>query len=106
MDYVNIIKHSCDYCLLKKERSFTIFDIWELFGVDWDIKQNTIEELNFKKAEREIVVKALELADGNISKAARLCNTDKSTFYHKMKKFDIKTYQKMGIVHKTGTDDI
>ena len=45
----------------------------------------------FKNAnEQELILDALEEANGNKSKAARILNVDRKTLYNKLKQYDIK----------------
>ncbi len=46
------------------------------------------------KIEKDLIVKALEYCDGNVVKASKLIGIGKSTFYRKIKKYELSTVPK------------
>ena len=59
-------------------------------SVDWD-DENPLEKVRMQ-AEREAILKALEIANGNRSKAAKLLKISRTSLYEKIEKYKIPKY--------------
>ena len=82
-----IHRSACRDCLLRPPIVITIQDIWNLFGVDWDLKEN---KYSIEEAEKNIILRALDETNYNQRQAAKLLGMATITFYRKVVKHGIK----------------
>jgi len=97
MDYVNIGKTACDYCLIKGIKHFTIFDIWGLFGEDWDVENQST--LNLEEIEKTAIKKALKVSSDIQVQAAKLLGITPRVLLYKMRKHNIETWRQKETIH-------
>jgi len=68
------LRNSCDACLLKPKRCFTIQDIWNTFGYNWDMitESKLLPTLNLGILERLAIAIALKQTNFSQKKASNL----------------------------------
>ncbi|MDQ0340113.1 transcriptional regulator of acetoin/glycerol metabolism [Caldalkalibacillus uzonensis] len=49
--------------------------------------ENKVKEISLENREQETIAKAIEIAGGNLSKAARLLNIGRTTLYRKLNQY-------------------
>ena len=97
MDYVNIYKSACKDCLLRPPKLFSIEDIWNCFGEDWDVENQST--LNLEEIEKTAIEKALKVSGDIQVQAAKLLGITPRTLLYKMRKHNIETWSQKETIH-------
>ena len=75
--------------IMPDQLSLDINKLQEEIYLSKGIEEGVSLENTIRKVERELIMKAIELADGNKSKAANILNIDRRTLYRRMKSLDL-----------------
>lgn len=86
-DEKDIYIHSeiCKNCMLRPIRTFTIKDIWDTFGENWDIAT----DLNLENLEKKAIIKAMRMCRMQ-KDAAKLLGISERRLSYRIKIYNLR----------------
>ena len=76
-------------CMVKPgSKTISIEDIWDLFGENWDIK-NELPTLNLDDLEKSAIKQALKISNNVQTQASKLLGITARSLHYKLKKHNL-----------------
>lgn len=100
------LSEACKSCFLKPDKIYSVSDIWELFGADWDLKYNELPTLNIEKLTKLAICLALKRHDYCQLEASKEVGISPRQINYLIKKYKIKHRNFHTFLPKRNEDDI